>query len=183
MAWEWISSVSTATVGVAAILGTNWVAGRGRRHERALAEERHKHERLTAHEAWIRDSRRDAYLGLLNLAEEVGQYVQRVHPMWSSGHDVPHPELPDLEAQRKMKAPVIAFGSDAVKQHMNVWEDIVRRAIFAAAAVTDDIDGARQQLHDLRSGERDARQALGQQVADELQGFVGSSTELDLGDR
>lgn len=183
MAWEWISSVSTATVGVAAILGTNWAAGRGRRHERALTAERHEHERLLAHEAWIRDSRRDAYLGLLDLAEEAGQYVQRVHPMWSSGQELPHPELPDLEAQRKMKAPVIAFGSDAVKEHMNAWEDVVRRALFAAGAVTDNVDGARQQLHDLRAEERDARRSLGKQVADELQRLTGSSTELATGEQ
>jgi len=169
MATEWIVPVTTTIMGLATVGATAWTTGRGRRHDRELAVDRQRHERFTAHEQWIRDRREDAYVSLIDLAEESGLYVQRVHPMWDSNPPRPVPDLPDLEAQRKVRARVIAFGSQKVKDRMGEWQQFVHRAIYAAAAVTDDVDGARQQLHDLRDHERQARQALGDQVAAELQ--------------
>lgn len=169
MAWEWVSSVSTATVGVVAILGTNWAANRGRRHEREMAEERHSHERLTTHEQWIRDHRKDTYISLLDHAEAVGLFVQRIHPMMDTNPPRPEPELPGDEQQQHVRARVIAFGSEAVKGRMKEWHTLVQRAIRAAGGVSHGIEGARQQLHDLRGEERKARESMGQQIADELQ--------------
>lgn len=175
MAWDWFPVASTAAVGIAAIVGSTWTAAWGKRQDRALAAERHEHERLTAHENWIRERRNDAYIGLLDLAEETGLYVQRVHPMWSSGG--PDPELPDHEAQRLVRARVMAYGSSTVKDRMGEWHALVQRVIFAASAVSDNVDGARSQLHDLRETERAARQALGEQVSIELQSPPRPSSE------
>jgi hypothetical protein len=183
MAWEWISSVSSGVVGVSAIVGAGWTATRTRKNDRLLAKERHDHERLTAHEQWIRDHRKDAYLTLVNLSEEASLYVQRVHPMMDTDPPRPVPDLPGLDAQREARTKVIAFGSQEVKARMRIWHEIVVRASFAAAAISEGNGEYREQLHDLRQQERDAREALGEQVAAELQELGGGGPGIDAGDR
>lgn len=179
MAWEWVSSASSAAVGISAIFGTAWASVRSRKHDRAMAADRQTHDRQIAHEQWIREHRNDAYIGLLDLAEQVGGlYVQRVHPMWRPAADpASEPQLPSYEAQQLVRARIMAYGSEAVKDRMSEWNALVQEAIKAAADISGDVAGSRSRLHDLRQQEVQARKALGNQVAAELQGNPSQEVE------
>ena len=172
MAWEWLAPAAGGIVGLAGIVSTTIVAVSGRRQERALAQERHDHERATTQGQWVRDRRAEAYLDLLEMAECIGQWVGMVHPFL--GEQRPLPELPNLEKQGRVFARVIAFGSDDLKVGLKHWREVSLKAMRLAEEISrrDGGDG-REQLEVLRGRELGARQELGEIVADELQFRIG----------
>ncbi|MEU6748505.1 hypothetical protein ABZ914_20005 [Spirillospora sp. NPDC046719] len=100
-----------------------------------MAADRHAHERRTAHDEWLRDLRKEAYVGLVDMAEKAGQFVEGDRPVWESDPPAPPPELPDLDEQRKIMARVIAFGTEVVLALAGEWEEAVKRALVAASAM------------------------------------------------
>ena len=133
MAWEWVSPVATATasiaVGVAGIFFT-WLSGKqGRDHAETISGQRLAHERLLASEARDQQRLETAYVNLLEMAEAAGQWVQLVMPMVDTEPPQPDPPLPTLEVHAHTEAVVRAFGSPQVRERMDSWESVVRKAI------------------------------------------------------
>jgi hypothetical protein len=164
MAWEWIG---TSVVGVAGIWGT-WLTGKQARDDaRATAREAREQQRLG-----------NAYVELLETSEQAGQWAQTVLPMRDSIPPQPVPDLPSIEVQAHTEALVKAFGSAEVRELMEVWRSIVKEAIAIVGLilwVEEDVErhrgipqSPRIKLDELRRQEREARKALGDQVAIEL---------------
>ncbi|WP_084026952.1 hypothetical protein [Mycobacterium avium] len=166
MAWEWVAPVATATVGIAGIIFT-WLTGKQARDDA----------RATAWEARYQQRLEVAYLELLKMAERAGQWAQFVYPVYQSGPP-PETQLPTFEVQADTAALLKAFGSDAVQERRETWESVVRQMISAAeqvvweeahpSQVPPQGKSARVTIHELRPKEREAREALGNQVAAEL---------------
>ena len=78
MAWEWVSPVATASVGMAGILGT-WLTGKqGRDDAKAIASQKLGHERLLAKEDRHQQRLEKAYVNLLDMMERAGPEVNAV---------------------------------------------------------------------------------------------------------
>jgi hypothetical protein len=88
--------------------------------------------------------------------------------MWDTNSPRPLPDLPSLDTQRRVRVRVAAYGSDGVKDRMKAWYDVALKAMRTAEAVSRDEDGARKELHDLREAENKVREALADQIANEL---------------
>src|SRR5947209_3542689 len=99
MAWEWTGPASGAIVGVAGLLAGWRVAVGSRKHDERLAQQRNEHEARVAHVQWHRDQRADAYIQLLDLAEEIGDWVSSAFPMWDTHPPRPLPDMPDRARQ------------------------------------------------------------------------------------
>jgi hypothetical protein len=166
MACEWVAPGLTAAVGVAGILGTWFTGSKRLSHERLLAEDARKQQRLE-----------HAYIELLDMAERVGQWVERVYPVFGTTPPEPIPASPAEQAHTG--ALVNAFGSDRVLERMETWRAVVRKIITTVELVgweeadpaTRQREGeptARATLHELRPQECTAREALANQVAAEL---------------
>ncbi len=167
MAWEWAGPASGALIGAAGLV-TSWrVTSNSRRQEMLLAAKRHDHEVQIAHEQWHRDRRADAYVQLLDLAEETGMWVQTVFPFYQRG-ERPPTDLPSFERQGKVWARIAAFASPPVCEKVKQWRTIVHRALRAAEDVAQDEDDARRVLDDLRAEEQAAREALSAAIAQDL---------------
>lgn len=169
MAWEWVAPVATGTtatiVGVSGVF-FGWLNGKQARDDaRATAWEARYQQRLEA-----------AYLELLKMAERAGQWAQMVYPMIGPGPDAP---LPSLEVQADTAALLKAFGSDAVRERRETWESVVKQMISQAELVPSEDahptegESPRVTIHKLRPKEREAREALGNQVAVELRHRTG----------
>ncbi|MEU0560912.1 hypothetical protein [Dactylosporangium sp. NPDC006015] len=168
MAWDWVGPLSGAVIGAAGVASGVWIASSARKHELRLSKERHQHERAAAQEQWIRDRRADAYVELLEMAEVVGMWIVLVHPMIGPRPDPP--PLPSFEAQQRVFARVMAFGSRDAKVKADQWRLLVARATRVAESISHNDDGnARETLEDLRQQERAARQEMGKTVAIDLQ--------------
>jgi hypothetical protein len=179
MAWEWVAPVATATasitVGVAGIFFT-WLSGKqGGDHAETISGQQLAHERLLASEARDQQRLETAYVNLLEMSEAAGQWVQLVMPVVDTDPPQPDPPLPTLEVQAHTEAVVRAFGSPQVRERMDSWESVVRKAISTVtvghmmASLPSEATQARLTLErDLRPQERSARQALAEQVSAEL---------------
>ena len=121
-----------------------------------------------AHEQWHRDRRAEAYIELLDLAEEIGLFVGTVYPMFESGSPEPPPSIPSLDRQTHMWARVAAYASPEVRRKATTWRIVVVHALRAAEAIARGEDGARAELHDLRSAEGEARESMSQAINDDL---------------
>ncbi len=154
MAWDWVAPASSALIGLAGLAGGVTIAVTGRRHERH-----------NAHEQWYRDRRAEAYLDLLDMAEGVGQWIEMVHPLMDPR---PVPDLPSLESQRRVRARIAAYGSRAVKDRMRAWDTVGFAALRAAEGISRGDDNARLDLHERRGKEKEAREALADEIANEL---------------
>jgi len=103
--------------------------------------------------------------------------VQLVMPMVDTDPPQPDLPLPTLGVQAHTEAVVRAFGSPQLRERMESWETIVRKAISTVrvghmmASLPREATQARLTLErDLRPQERSARQALAEQVSAELPG-------------
>ncbi|MDY6998785.1 MAG: hypothetical protein SW019_19485 [Actinomycetota bacterium] len=166
MAMEWVAHVATATVGVAGIVGTWLTANRGLAHERRLATEARQQQRLE-----------NAYVDLLDVAERVGHWAQLAWPVLDTDPPAPVPEMPSLVEQAHTEALVRAFGSEKVLVRMKVWREILREMLALDNVIRvspGDAAEARRAFDELRVRERDAREAIGDQVAVDLGHRPGS---------
>lgn len=171
MSWEWVAPVATATVGlgvgVAGVFFT-WKTGKQAR-ELTLR---------SATEARIQQRLENAYIAELDIAERAGQWAQSVLPMMDTNPPQTVPSLPSVEEQAHAEALVKAFGSDEVRKLMEVWRDIVKQMISTVGTIAwieQDTErhrgiqeNPRRDLPELRRREREAREAIGEQVAIEL---------------
>jgi hypothetical protein len=162
MAWEW---VGTTTLGVAGIVGTWLVGKQGRDATRVDAKEARKQQRLET-----------TYVPLLEMAERTGQWVQMAYPMIDTNPPQPNPaELPSFAEQAHTEAVARAFGSVEVRNRMKTWRAVVTEMIRTVEQIgREEASGRfsevspRVTLDKLRPQEREARDAIADQVAGEL---------------
>lgn len=173
MAWEWAGPAASLVVGLGGLAGGSWIAVSGRKAERLLAAGRYEHEARATHAQWHRDHRAEAYIDLLEMAEEIGQWVATVYPMWDTDPPRPLQEIPALTRQAQVRARFTAFATPAVRQHADAWYETAGKALRAAEAVARAETGARQQLDELRGSERTAREQMAAAVAEDLQSAAG----------
>jgi hypothetical protein len=64
----------------------------------------------------------EAYIGLLEMVEQIGLWAQSVRPVLDSDPPREPPPLPDLEIQRAVYARVNAYGSQHIKKLMMAWQ-------------------------------------------------------------
>jgi hypothetical protein len=153
---DWLGPTMGGMVGLGG-LGAGWrLAVRARKHE--------------AGSDWHRERRANAYVGLLELAEDMGQVVALMYPAWDTNPPRPLAPLPSGERQGKARARVAAFGSPKVKAATDRWCETVAAALHAGDAVAHDVVGARDDLDAARAAEREARAALDQAINDDLRG-------------
>jgi hypothetical protein len=161
MASDWIAAAvsggSAVTASAVALYGTARVTAASKSRDRA-----------GVHEEWIREHRKDAYLGLLHFAERVGACVQGIRPAADPTASYTLPELLRPEAHGTTRVPVVAFGSNHVRQQVDEWLGVVVRVAFTADAIASG-EGQWKQLSQLRAEERQARQALEDYVSLEVQ--------------
>lgn len=171
MACEWIAPVATgitaAIVGGAGMFFT-WLTGKQSRDAaRADAKEAREQQRLE-----------NAYVDLLDMAERAGQWALMVLPVVDTNPPQPDPDLPSINERAHTEALVKAFGSAEVRERMEVWRDVVKEMIATVGLIrwieADTTahrgiqENPRGKLEGLRRQEREAREALGNQVAVEL---------------
>jgi hypothetical protein len=165
MAWEWVGPTATAAVGTAGIVFT-WLTGKQARDDaRAAAREAREQQRLE-----------NAYVGLLDMAERAGQWVQMVYPIVDTGQ--PLPEFPQYPEQAHTEALVKSFGSGELRALMEAWRDVVKETAATSGLIQwieadpvrnrDIEENPRLKLEELRRQEREARDALSDQVTVEL---------------
>jgi hypothetical protein len=184
MAWEWVAPAATGTVGAYGIF-IAWLTGKqGRHHAETITRETLAHERLLAQEAREQQRLENAYVELLRMAERAGQWSQMVYPVVSSGQP-PNTPLPSLEVQADTEALVKAFGSQEVRDLLDVWRAVLKEMISLAEQIeyeearpqeTPSPISLRKAIYDLRPKERETRQALADWVAVEL----GPQDDLSL---
>jgi hypothetical protein len=154
------------------------VAWRGYRHGERLAGVRTEHEREMAREARRYQRLTEAYVPVLDFAFKVGQWSELVRPMIQIG-EVKPPPLPSLDEQAHVQALIAAYASPEVKQLMLAWREHlnnVRKADMTIGFAQQHdarghIDDGAEWLkleQEYRPAERQARQALADQVSHEL---------------
>jgi hypothetical protein len=153
MAWEWVSPVVSGVVGLGGLTFGWRIAAGGRRHEVAQ---------------WHRERRADAYVELLEVAEDVGHVVAVVFPLLDRDPPQPVPDLPTGERQGRARARVAAFGSPKVKAAAERWREAATTGLRAAEAVARDEDDARRLLDEARTAEREAREHLNHTIEADL---------------
>jgi hypothetical protein len=177
MAWAWVSpvvaSVSTGTVGVVGIWLT-WLSGKqGRDHAETIAGQKLAHERLLAKEERRQQRLENAYIEFLDKSERVGHWAQISYPLFDSNPPAPVPPLPTLEEQARVDALVKAFGSDEVLTLAETWRSIVLKMIKCDRLIKMGLEheierSPRVDFAELQPQEREAREAIADQVAAEL---------------
>jgi hypothetical protein len=163
-----IGIIVGGVIGVAGLLA-GWLNLReGNKHEATMAREAREQERLGS-----------AYVPLLRMAERMGQWAHLVAPMIEFNPPQPIPPLPDLAEQAEVAAVVKAYGSDATREVMDKWLEIVRKIVMAVQLVGFEREARERgeggnfgqpylKLMDLRPAEAETRDALARQVAAEL---------------
>lgn len=198
MAWEWVAPVATASAGAVGVFFT-WLSGKqGRDHAERTAREQLAQQRLLAQDARDQERLENAYLELLRMVEGLGQWVQHVYPSVDLGTPIKNP--PTVDEQARTQALVNAFGSHRVRELLNEWRKFLRQAISLAVQIDSeeaqeiegpspenmtletvpgllppkpsDVQNLKALLEKMRPDEREARQALTNQVAAELRHSV-----------
>jgi hypothetical protein len=133
--------------------------------------------RAIAWEARYQQRLETTYIELLKMAERTGVWAENVYPISQSGKP-PDTPLPWFDVQADTRAVLKAFGSDALRKREETWRPVVQEMISAAQEVMwEDLHpsqvppqgkSARVTIEELRPKEREAREALGNQVAVEL---------------
>ncbi len=188
MAWEWVAPVCTASVGVAGIAATFFTARQGRQHAEDVAAKKNAHDLDLVREQRQQQRRAEAYVEILTVAEQVGQWASAVVPMYDYGQKVP--ELPDLAKQARANALINAYGSSKAITFYQAWrkaaDEVLQSATQVLLAERDGsgprgaLDARRDLDTSLRGREADARKLLGDELAVELNGTRRFEKELDL---
>ena len=159
---DWVSPVVSGVVGLGG-LAVGWRLSTGARtHEVAK---------------WHRERRADAYVELLEVAEDIGHVVAVAFPMVETNPPRPEPELPSGVRQGRARARIAAFGSREVKAAADIWLEAASSALstaeevafFRRAANASEREiRARQRLEDARAAEQAARGALDEAINADL---------------
>ncbi|GAA4198715.1 hypothetical protein [Actinocatenispora rupis] len=173
MAWEWVSPAASATVALAAMYFT-WRSIKLSQYQAKNRAETERRQRRLA----------DAYVELLTLASETGQWVALVRPFIRYG-EAP-PPLPSLAAQARAEARILAFGSETVHTLFLEWRKVVNEIVLAnsmlSSATMAHASGQQSRVNQadvwrrlpaLRTAESQARQQLADQAAQELGSRLG----------
>lgn len=133
MAQEWIAPVATAAVGVAGVFFT-WLSGwQGRKTAEAIAQGQQDHAAQEAALAREQDRKAEAYVRILEVAEQTGNWVQSVQPLITTDPPQESPPLPELEPQVASRAVLLAFGSAEVRLLWDEWETNARKVLTSNA--------------------------------------------------
>lgn len=156
-----------------------WLTGKQSRDQALKTlQEQLGHDRLQAREEREQERLATAYLGLLKMTEQVGQWAEKLYPMLQKGPPFSLP-LPSLKVQADTAALLAAYGSEEVREKTEAWMSVVLRMVTQAELVPDqDADPAyvlpgeliaRAQIErQLRPEERRTRSELGAQIRAEL---------------
>lgn len=107
---EWVAPVATATVGLAGIAFA-WLTGK---------QSRDSAERV-ARDVWAREKRADAYVRVLEVSEQVGNWAQTVRPMIDTIPPADPSPPPAYTDQLSMNARLALYGSDDVRGAWTSW--------------------------------------------------------------
>jgi hypothetical protein len=194
MAWEWVAPVATgvtaATVAIAGIAATYRTGAEGRKHAETLTDKKNASDQELAREQRGQQRRAEAYLEVLTIAERIGQWTSTVEPMYQAGQ--PDPQLPDLATQARGTALLNAYGSSKALVFYNAWRktaeeiyvtvlEILRIHARGEGPTDAELDLRRRLNVHLRQEEMDARKALVDELAAELQGVRRVQEGLELG--
>ncbi len=177
MAWEWVPPVATAVgVGVVGVVGLTltWYSGKqGRDHAEKVAKDTFAHQRMLAGQERKQQRLENAYIELLDVAEQTGHWAQISYPLFDTHPPAPVPPLPTLEAQARVDALVKAFGSTEVLACADRWRTVVLKLIKEDRLIKMGLEhevehSPRGRFFELQKEERATREALGNQVAIEL---------------
>jgi hypothetical protein len=182
MSGQWVGAVLGAAVGGAFGAFGTWMAyltgAKTRASAEKIADSKNKHDRDLAVEQRQQQRRAEAYVEILAIAEQVGQWAGAVLPMLDEGQKTP--DLPDLAQQARVNALISAYGSSKAIVFYEAWRSAageVQQAVLnfqAAERARSGSDAALEQRRNLdlslREKERNARKALGDELAAELQG-------------
>jgi hypothetical protein len=117
---------------------------------------------------WHRERRADAYVELLEVAEDVGHVVAVSYPKVEAEPPRPVPYTPSSERQARARARVAAFGSPKVRAATDRWREAADAALGFADALAHDVPHARLKREDARAAEQKARAELDQAINDDL---------------
>ena len=152
---DWLSPVVSGVVGLGG-LALAW---------RTLASTR-EHDVAR----WYRERRADAYVELLEVAEDISHAVATAYPP-----TMRRVFAPGEERQTRARARVAAFGSPAVKDAVGLWLAAATEALRAAEVLTTPRpegirlgEDAVDRYSDARDAERLARTALDRAISDDL---------------
>jgi len=176
MPWEWVGPVATAAVGIAGIFGT-WLNGKQARDDaKQLAGQVLTHERTLAEDARKQQRLESAYIELLEMAERASQWAHIAYPLMDTNPPAPVPDLPSLDSQSHVEALVGAYGSDEALSLLKVWRDIIHQMLTCDRLIKMGLEHEREAgeenprltFMNLRAKEREAREALRKRVSVEL---------------
>lgn len=167
------SVITTGVVGLAGLGATVWTSKRAREHAEKLATGQRQQERL-----------QDAYLALLQAMRRSGLWAQNVKPTLDTDPPRPVPDPADDDDWSRVLALLDAYGSPEVRELHAKWLSVINEVGRAAwdiefrrvhkEQLPRRLDGETQfdvyeRLDkELRPAEREARQAVADQVAVEL---------------
>lgn len=173
MAYEWVAPVAAASIGAVGIVFTWLTAKQGRES----AEQ-------GAANAWTRQQKSEAYVRALEIAEQIGNWAQRVRPIADTIPPAEAPPAPTLEAQTSTSAWLLAYGSASARNAWEAWFSTVNAIQKANTVIGFDQEMVRRGVPSepqhadqwpalenvLRPAEREARAGFAAVVRSELAG-------------
>lgn len=138
MAWEWAPATATAAVGIVSNFFLWLGAHQARQQAAQLAKEQADRAEAVAALARVQDRRAETYVQVLQVAEQVGEWVQSLSPPIELAPP-PSPPVPEVAAQVASRARLLAFGSLEVRDLWDNW----RTAVAAAQAADRRVRAAR----------------------------------------
>jgi hypothetical protein len=131
MAWEWVGPTVTGVVALAGIASTFATASRGRAQAERLASQSYDRSDAASREARRQERLATAYVEVLDIAEQVGQWAQSLSPVMDTIPPQPLPPLPPLPSQSRARALILAFGTDEALEALESWRTAVREVEHA----------------------------------------------------
>jgi hypothetical protein len=179
MAWEWVAPVCTAAVGAIGVVATALTAKGGRTHAERVAGRRMEHERELAEDSRRQERLADAYVELLGIVNRTAHYADMVRPFVDTNPPAPTPPLPHVDEQMRAESLVMAFGSRNVEALFETWRQTIWAIIRADQEIgfgltreesgrTNHMEVWRQLVDELKPAQKAARSALADAVAVEL---------------
>lgn len=132
MAWEWVSPLATAGGGV---LGAYfvWRAGKeGREHAETVSSQQLIHARQLTYDTRRQQRLESAYVAVMEIAEQAGQWAQSAHPLFDSNPPRAVRPLPLLDEQARASALLQALGSTRVSTKFDAWSQIIQEMIHVS---------------------------------------------------